>query len=241
MAQSSSDLGRREIVFLMLSREMGGAEAQSRAGDRRAGQNGPRGGERRRQRPVKSASVPEIRLGAAEAAVPGLDREGDSAIPFQGGAGIVSDWPFAADLVKAPTLPGAVVIETVRKQAPLVKGPPIAADGIGEGRAGAPATHPCAVVCTKAPAPDCVKKHRPIAPCARAPSPVRTAPEIWCVVQGRGRLCARGIAIRLGRRFQRPFRRRPCIGIFPPRRPPIPSVKRRYSGCSGLAVLWYTQ
>ena len=70
----------------------------------------------------------------------GLDWEGDPAVPFQRGAGIIGNRPFAADLVEATALPGAVVVEAFGEQAALVEGPAIAAvvDGLAEKGLGPP-------------------------------------------------------------------------------------------------------
>ena len=87
-----------------------------------------------RKRRVEAALVPEIRLRAAEAAMPRLDREGDAAVPFQRGAGVVGDRALAADLVEAPALARALVVEALGEQAPVVEGAAVAAvvDGVAE-------------------------------------------------------------------------------------------------------------
>src|SRR6056297_120326 len=55
----------------------------------------------RRQRPVETALVPEIRLGAAQATVARLDRPAGALVPLQRGAGVVGDRSLAAQLVQA--------------------------------------------------------------------------------------------------------------------------------------------
>src|SRR5512137_2615136 len=60
---------------------------------------------------IERSVVPEIRLGAAEAAVAGTDRERQTLVPAGGGAGVVRCRSAAADLVQAVTGPGAEVVE----------------------------------------------------------------------------------------------------------------------------------
>ncbi len=57
----------------------------------------------------------------------GLDREAGSLVPFEGCASVVGDRAFAAELVKAPALARAFVVEGLGKFAALVERPAIAA------------------------------------------------------------------------------------------------------------------
>src|SRR5271166_6008233 len=118
--------------FLAASCEMpprrpGRAGAKRDARDARRRERQADVAERGRQRPIEAALVPEVGFGAAEAAVARLDRERNAAIPFQCRAGIVSDRPFAADLVEAIAAPRAVVVETLGEFAPLIERAAVAA------------------------------------------------------------------------------------------------------------------
>ena len=81
----------------------------------------------RGERLVEPAPVPEARLRAADAAVPGLDRERHAAVPFERRAGVVGDRALAAELEQAPALARALIVEALGEQAALVERPAIAA------------------------------------------------------------------------------------------------------------------
>ena len=82
---------------------------------------------RHRQGLVETAGIPEIRLRATDAAVPRLDREGDAAVPFHRGAGVVGHRPLAAELEQAPAAARAFVVEGLGELALVVERPPVAA------------------------------------------------------------------------------------------------------------------
>src|SRR5512143_2534125 len=84
------------------------------------------------QRGVEAAGIPEVRLGAAEAAVAGLDREAGAAVPLGGGAGIVGGWSLAAQLIQTPAVACAFIVEGLGKLALFVEGAAVAAvvDGL---------------------------------------------------------------------------------------------------------------
>ena len=55
--------------------------------------------------------VPEVRLGAADAGMPGADRPAGAGVPLEDRAGRERGRPFASDLVEAPPLARRLVVE----------------------------------------------------------------------------------------------------------------------------------
>src|SRR5208282_4199457 len=75
---------------------------------------------------VEGAIIPEAVLGAAHAAMAGLDREGQAAVPAHGGAGVIGRRPFAAHLVEAVAFAGAFVVPCLDELAGIEMRAPIA-------------------------------------------------------------------------------------------------------------------
>src|SRR5690349_11938595 len=65
----------------------------------------------RREVLVERAAVPEVLLGATDAAVAGLDREREALVPPRRGARVVRGGSLAADLVETVALARALVVE----------------------------------------------------------------------------------------------------------------------------------
>ena len=93
------------------------------------------------KRRVETARIPEVRLGATQAAVARLDREARAAIPFGRGAGVVGGRPLAAQFEQAPAVARAFIVEGFGELALIVERAAIAAvvDGLAvEGLWGGP-------------------------------------------------------------------------------------------------------
>src|ERR1700683_3020763 len=79
-----------------------------------------------RQSGIEASFVPESGLGAADAAVSGLDRKAGAAVPFEGRASVVRGRPLAAEFVQAPAVACSLIVERLGKLSLIVEGPPVA-------------------------------------------------------------------------------------------------------------------
>ena len=75
---------------------------------------------------VEGPVVPEARLGAADAAVAGLDGIADAVVPADHAAGIVGRRPAAAHLVEAEAVARIFVVEGLDEEAGVIVGPAVA-------------------------------------------------------------------------------------------------------------------
>ena len=75
---------------------------------------------KRRQVLIEGPIVPEIRFAAADAAMPGLDREADAVVPAHYTASVVGDRATTAHFVEAIALLGILVIKALDKQPSVV-------------------------------------------------------------------------------------------------------------------------
>jgi len=75
---------------------------------------------------VERTVVPEIGLGAADAAMARLDREADAAVPADRSARIVGCGAAAAHFVQAESLARIVIVERFDEQASVIIGPAVA-------------------------------------------------------------------------------------------------------------------
>src|SRR6516162_3882254 len=113
VSRSMSVLLRRfpGLLVLPVAAEVRRGGSRRDADRCRAGERGRIAPVRRRQRLVEAALVPEVRLRAAQAAVPRLDREARAGVPLDRGARVVRRGALAAELVQAPAAARTLVVE----------------------------------------------------------------------------------------------------------------------------------
>ena len=84
--------------------------------------------------------VPEVRLGAADAGMPGADRPAGAGVPLEDRAGREGRRALASHLIEAPALPGRLVVELLDELAGVEVGAPraLVVDARAVGEEGAP-------------------------------------------------------------------------------------------------------